>query len=360
MSASPPASEAALLDGLALACAGFAVGAILVWCVVFAVRAHRLKRARREARAEEALTGLVLDQLSGYSAAALHLPTLPRWKRRLLLRVLQRLIEQTKGRDQTQLIGVLHAAGFQTAALQNLRRGRAAERQQACSVLGYFDDESSIAALHAALGDEDDGVRLTAARALLQKDRVESLRALLRCLPFPPDDPPLALAEIFAHLPARLRPEAVALLQERALPSEWLRLLAIALARRQAFEAFDAIAALRHAPEPRVRAAAWVALTELGDPRAGEFVVEGLADPSPDVRQVAGHCAGRLGGPDVIAPLAAQLGTGSWWSRYHAANALLACGRDGAAALEAYLASAPDDDPARQAWRENLSPADGR
>ncbi|MBA4138677.1 MAG: hypothetical protein C0518_15335 [Opitutus sp.] len=360
MWASPPGSDTALLSGIALACCLCAAAAIVVWCGVFFVRAHRLRRARLEAVAEEALTGLVLDQLSGYGSSAVRLQGLPEWKRRLLLRVLQNLIEQTKGRDQASLIAILRDAGFHAMATENLRRGRPAERQAACSVLGFFDDADSIDALQVALHDRDEAVRLTAARALLQKDRIDSLRELLRLLPFSLLDPPLALTEIFAHLPSRLDAEATTLLRERALPPEWLRMLAIALARRQVFDAFDAIAALRNAPEPRVRSAAWVALTLLGDPRAGELVADGLADESADVRQVAGHCAGKLGGPEVLPAMTAQLSHGSWWNRYHAANALLEFGRDGAAELENYLATAPEDDPARQAWREASGGGDGR
>lgn len=352
MWASPPVSDSALLGGIAVTCAVCAVAAIAVWCGVFLVRAARLRQARLAAMAEEQLTGLVLDQLSGYSGSAPQLQNLPEWKRRLLLRVLQNLIEQTKGRDQANLIAILRDASFHATAMENLRRGRAAERQVACTVLGFFEDARSIEALQAALLDRDDAVRLTAARALLQKDRVDSLRDLLGHLPFSPTDPPLALAELFAYLSPRLHPEAIALLRARALPPEWLRMLAIALGRRQVLDAFDAIASLRHAPEPRVRAAAWVALTELGDPRAGEYVLEGLRDESPDVRQLAGQCAGKLGGPEALPAMAAQLTAGSWWNRYHAANALLEFGAAGSAALQTYLATAPDDDPARQAWRE--------
>lgn len=360
MPASPPASDVALLHGIATACVLFAAGAVLVWCGVFLVRAQRLRRDRRAALAEEEITGLVLDQLSGYGATADRLREIPARQRRILLRVLQNLIDQTKGRDRVHLVAVLRDAGFHAAALEHLRTGRAAARQDACRVLGFFDDERSVEALGRALHDPDDAVRLTAARALLRMDRIDSLRELLRVLPFSPTDPPLALAEIFARLPERLHAEASALLLARALPPEWLRLLAIALARQQVFTAYEAIAALRRAPEPRVRAAAWVALSELGDPRAGEIVVEGLRDASPDVRQVAGQCAGKLGGPDALPELTAQLTTGDWWHRYHAAAALRAFGAAGQAALETYLASAPEDDPARQAWRESLEAADGR
>lgn len=360
MSDSLPVTDSTLLHALGWASAGLAVASLLVWLAVFATRAARLRRAALDAAAEEELTTLVLDQLAGYAPAADKLAALPARRRTILLRILQNLIEQTKGRDQANLIALLRVAGFADSAHRQLVHGSAAERQAACSVLGQFDDEASRVALHGALEDADAGVRLGAARALLHRDWIDSLRDLLNHLPFSSVDPPLALAEIFAHLPARLHAEAIAIVRDRALPPEWTRLLAIALAREQIFEAFDAIAALRHAPEPRVRAACWVALSELGDPRAGELAAEGLRDEAADVRQVAAQCAGKLGGPELLPTMAALRAQGSWWNRYHTARAVLDFGAAGTATLQAYLAGAPDDDPARQAWREREGGFDGR
>lgn len=363
MSASSPVSEPELFPALVAASGAFAVAALVVWCGVFVVRARRLRQARRAAAAEEELTGIVLDQLSGYGAAALKLNILPDWKREILLQVLQSLIDQTKGRDQANLIRILHDAGFHQAALEHVRtHRRPAVRQGACGVLGYFEDDASVAALRAALDDADPAVRLTAARALLRKDRIDSIEDLLRRLRFSEEDPPLVLAEILARLPARLQPEATALLAAQTLPAEWTRMLAFALARLQIFPAFEAIASLRHAPQPRVRAAAWVALTELGDPRAGDIVLEGLNDPSADVRHVAGRCAGKLGGPEVLPVLERLAAQGAWWDRYHAAAALADCGAEGRGRLEQLAVAATADDPLRQAWND-LAPtggADGR
>jgi hypothetical protein len=343
-----------------LACLVMSVIAVEIWLAVFFIRTTRLRRVKAAAVAEEELTGLVLDQLSGYAGSASKLRGLPPWKRRILLRVLQNLIEQTKGSDQAGLVRILREAGFHAEAESRLKNGRPPVRQTAATVLGFFDDERSIEALQDAIADPDAAVRLTAARALLQKNRVDSLRDLLHRLPFSPHDPPIALAEIFAQLPARLQPEAVALLASRELPPEWQRMLAIALARKQVFDAFDAIAALRRAAEPRVRAAAWVALTELGDPRAGDIVAEGLRDPIDDVRHVASHCAGKLGGPEIVPLLLGLATAGNWWSRYHAAAALIESGSQGEAALQDLLRGAPMEDPVRQAWQELKGGGDGR
>lgn len=353
MSASPHDSDPALLAALVEACWLLALAAAVVWAGVFVVRVRRLRRARLESAAEEELTGRVLDRISGYAARSpgADFDELPRWQRRVLLRVLCRLIEQTKGRDQVHLINLLRTAGFRDQALADLVNGTGLQRQEACTVLGFFDDEASAAGLRAALADRDGAVRLTAAIALLAKDRVASLRRLLDQLKLSQQDPPLILAEIFGNLPPSLIHEGVALLRE-PLPPEWLRMLAIALARQQVLAAYEAIAALRHSPHPRVRAAAWVALRELADPRAGDIVGEGLADPVADVRQAAARCAGQLAGPEVVPALAVLLREDDWWTAYRGAHALLANGPAGRAALVAHAGTAAETDAGRQALRD--------
>jgi hypothetical protein len=352
MPVSPPVSEDALLSGLITASWLFALASLVVWAGVFAVRVRRLRRARREALAEEELTGLVLDQISGYGGKTPQpvFADLPDWKRRVLLRIVCNLVEQTKGRDQVHLVTLLRTAGFRDQALSDLVHGTGLRRQQACVVLGFFDDESSTAGLRAALSDRDGAVRLAATRALLDKDRMGSLRELLDVLKFSPDDPPLIMSETLAHLPARLHPEAVAMLRT-PLPPEWIRVLAINLARQQVLAAYDPITELRHSPSPRVRAAAWVALGELGDPRAADLLGEGLRDSVADVRRAAAGCAARLGGPEAVPLLEPLLREDDWWTGFNAAKALLALGAPGRAALAAFAAQAPDSAPA-QAWRE--------
>lgn len=347
MSASTPAFEAALLRAITVSCVALALASLLVWLSVFLLRVWRLRRARRHAAAEEELTGYALDQLAGYSTD--RPSALPAWKRAILGRVLQSLVEQTKGRDQAQLIALLERSGFRAEAQRQIVHGRAAQRQRACALLAHFDDPGSLAALTAALDDRDAGVRLVAARALLARDRIPSLQGLLAQLDFDRDDPPLSLAELCARLPPSLQPEAVALLG-RDLPPEWLRTLAIALARAQAHDAFAAIVALRQHASPRVRAAAWVALRELGDPRAGELAAAGLADPEPDVQRAAAECAGRLGGPELLPALKGLGQTTDWWTSYRAAAAMWelgAAGRDLLSREHAFLAPG-----ARQFWTE--------
>lgn len=332
MSVSSPVSEHDILAALVVSCSVLAVASLVVWTGCFIVRVRRLQRAARNAAATEVLTRRVLDTISGYRQTDAWWRQLAEWERTLLLQILLGLINQTKGRDQSSLIKLLRTAGFIIRAREAIVDGSDRDRQIACGVLEVDDDETSLPFLQKALGDRDVAVRITAAQALLRRDKIPSLRALLDSLELSADDPPLILSEIFMDLPASLLEEAVALVSSE-LPPEWRRMLAIALGRRQVLGAFEPIARLLRSPAARLRAAAWVALRELGDLRAGEMVEEGLADPSADVREAACACAGATAGAELAPRLAALLDDPSWDVRYAAAAALWAVGDAGRSLL---------------------------
>jgi HEAT repeat protein len=343
--------ETRLLHDLVVACYWMAALGGGLWVVRYFVRLRRLAVQARDARAEARLTELVLELSSSPDPDPYVFDQLKKWERAILLRVFQALIDQTKGRDQTALINLMRRAGFIRRALSLLVHGAPRDRQAACGILGYFESKTAAGALQAALRDRDLGVRLTAARALLRKDQVASLRHLLTALRFSRDDPPIMMADVFDRLPASLHEEGASLLRED-MPVEWKRMLLIALARNQAGAVYDAAATLRASPEPRLRSAAWVALRELGDPRAGDLVAAGLADPVTDVRITAAQCAGALGGPEALEKLRGLLADPDWWVRYHAATALLDAGPDGRRLLEQHCQTAPDDDVGLQVMRE--------
>jgi hypothetical protein len=346
-----PASEELLLHFLIQGCLWLTTGSVVLWLGCFGYRLHRLRLIQQDEALEEKLTGLVLEEISGEISPSRPFTRLPTGQRRILLRVIQNLIARIKGSDQAKLIALLQREGFMDAALQTLAAGRADERQAACALLSYHADPAALAALHRALGDPDLGVRLTASRALLQKDQIASLGDLLTKLNLSPDDPPLFLAEIFTRLPARLRNEAAHLLGS-PIADEWKRMLAIALGRNQVHEAFPAIAVLCQSTVPRVRAAAWVALREMGDPLASPLLLAALHDPSATVRQAACQFAGAHGDHESLPALRQLLADPDWWVRFAAASALYDFGGEGRQMLELYCITADDLDVGLQVLRE--------
>lgn len=351
MLASPDASEQELLRGLVATAVGLAGLAALVWTATFAVRVVHLHGARRRSEATEQLTAWVLEAMARGGDDVVVPPWQP-WQRRLLSRILRDLIAGTRGSDRARCIALLETTGIRRDAARAVHNRAAPARQEAVEVLSHFDDAGALAAVRAALEDRDDAVRLVAARALVKRDRAESLRLLLERLRLSPGDPPLAVADLLDDLSPALQREAIALLVEGSLPPEWTRLVALALARCQVLDAFDAIAALRGAREARLRAACWVALERLGDPRAGAFLAEGLADPDADVRQTATSCAAGVGGAETVPALERLLRSEDWWERHRAATALLALGPTGVGAVDRHLAGRPDDEPVLQAREE--------
>lgn len=351
MSAWSPDFDLVLLDGVIRLCSWLAAGSVVLWLGCFVVRTRHLRRDARDAAAEESLIQLVLAEITGPARAAGTLTGLPAWQQPLLRRVFENTLNQIKGADQTKLVDLMRREGFLQAALQELGSSDPAVRQAAAGFLSYDETPAALAALQHALQDRDLGVQLTAARALLQRDQIASLSGLLADLDFLPHDPPLVLSDIFARLPASLHPEAVQLLGT-SLPDEWKRMLAIALGRNQVHAAFAALAALARTGSERVRAAAWVALRELGDPQVGELVGDGLRDSSVTVRQAACQCAAALGGPDVLPPLLALLAEANWGVRFAAANALYDHGREGRQLLADHSQPAGDADVGRQVLRE--------
>ena len=115
------------------------------------------------------------------------------------------------------------------------------------------------------------------------------------------------------------------------------------------------------APTPRLRAAAWVALRELGDPEAGGLLATGLRDESTTVRRAACRCAGTCGGSDTLPLLVGLLDDSDWWVRYEAASALCEFGDEGRRLLERHSLPAADDDVGLQVLREReMEATDGR
>lgn len=340
-----------MLNLLTQVCWVLAAGAGLVWIGCYFVRTRRLVQEERSARSEERLSHLILDDIAGTKVPDDAYRQLPLWERHILLRLLKNLADQITGPDQERLVALMQRVGFVDTARVALRSRSAAQRQSACVVLGYYDHPAALESLRGALRDPDLAVRLTAARALLRKDGIESLRALLADLNFSPDDPPLMLAEIFGLIPVRLRPEAIRMLGE-PIPDEWKRMLAIALGRGQVLAAYDAILALSRSRSDRMRAAAWVALQELGDPRVGGVVHEGLADASPSVIRAACACAAHAAEPAVLPQLQALLGHGDWWVRFDAGQALYDFGPAGRELLEKHATLADDQDVGLQVLRE--------
>jgi HEAT repeat protein len=341
------------LDLLVAAAWAFTAAAVATWIGVFLVRARRLHQLRRQARTEAELTDIVLALVAADTPEATPLLARPPADRPVLEEVLLQLIAETKGRDHDRLLEIARQVGFPREAVSELAFRFSKRRTRACVWLSHFADPAALAVLRHAMDDRDADVRFAAARALLQHDAVPDLRWLLEKLAPSPDDPPLALADLFHRLPASRQAEAVTLLTSE-LPLRWRSMLAIELARNQVHAALLALRTMISSPEAAPRVAGWLALRELGDPRCAEWLPAAFIDPDTDVRIAACRCASVVGQPETMPLLWRLLGDADWWVRYHAARALAELGDAGRDLIRARgaLAGDPANDVGLQVLRE--------
>ncbi len=332
-------------------CVVLALASVLIWAACFLVRARRLIRAERVAETRERLTSRLLAEITEPAAGPVSYANLSRLERWVLLQVLQEMANQITGAEKARLVKLIEREGLVDVMRQVLRSGWPAERQAACALLAHSPRPEAAADLRTALLDRDLGVRVTAARSLLGRNEVTSLRELLAAVRLPPNDPPLALSDLLARLPGSLHEEAVELLRG-PLPNEWKRIFAIALGRLQAEDLLPALAALARHASDGVRAAAWIGLRELGSPAAAELLRHGLTDPSTSVRQAACQCAALLGRPEHLPRLLAIVREDEWWVSHAAAVALWEFGPRGRALLRWHAESAPELAAGVQVLRE--------
>ena len=156
----------------------------------------------------------------------------------------------------------------------------------------------------AALSDPSPWVRLAAARFL--RAEVETLEALAR----DQQAPDQVAAEAVALLAARLAPERAGPLLVEILGSR------TGDAQRQAIEelgrlrhapAYDALVVALDRADPRIAAAAAIALGALGDPRAETSLLAALGHEASELRLAAARALGELGSVASVAPLLALL-----------------------------------------------------
>jgi HEAT repeat protein len=323
-----------VLEGLIRTAYALAALSLLSWLVTYFRRQSQLRAEARERAAEAELTELILLQTEQKQPDGTPFRNLPRWRQRVLLRVLTSLLEQIQGAGRDRLIALTRAMGVREFLEHALRNGHVRDRINAAIILGEFADEMAASALSVALHDRNIGVRLTAARALLNHRCANlTLRTFLEAIRFSDKDPSIALADILDRLPTHWHAEAIAMLRE-GLPANWRRMLAIALGRSRAAGAREAITSLLREDDPRLRAAAWIGLAELNDDTVYGMLSQGLADRSADVRITACHCAKRLQATGCIPALTHLLRVDEdWWVRYRAAQAIAGMGDEGRRAL---------------------------
>lgn len=186
--------------------------------------------------------------------------------------------------------------------LELARSDRAQPREYAVAALGTLKAQEAAPLIREILADRQLKRRYVAAWALGEIGGAKSVAALVAAL----DDPNFEVRRRATRALIKIHRPAVAPLLE-ALPAAAPRAkTAIIHALGDIADPHSLEALLAQAKGPH-RAAAFLALGKLRDPRAEAALIDGLTDPDWQARMNAAMALGPLGGPTAAAPLRRSL-----------------------------------------------------
>ncbi|MDH5666243.1 MAG: HEAT repeat domain-containing protein [Rhodospirillaceae bacterium] len=247
--------------------------------------------------------------------------------------MVMQLLGSVKGDTRDLLIALLWGVGVRDKALKSIKIGDDIEKQKAIEVLSLFSDMDVLAALHMAMDDENQNIRLMAAEALAENDPGLSVTELVEKLDIGGTVRSRMLREIFLKVGRNHVKDLVDLLEGVAI--EDIAVLTLyAIGRVQDYSAVPAIVKQMKSKHVNVRAEALRALNAIGHPKCMPAVVAAIYDEAWPVRAQAAVCAGNIGFVEAIEPLIELLDDEEWWARFRAAEALVKLGANGMAALK--------------------------
>ena len=262
------------------------------------------------------------------------------------------LLASISGTELETLSELAQDLGLVDRWRRQIDRGDVESRRRAIAILGRLAGQRVNGALHAALEDPQEAVRLEAARALLRSDGMDDLE---RIFEFATLETPF----LRAILVEDLRPHALTLSDQaipRVLASGRPEQVRVALEMIEAWQKtlpVPGVAALLRHPRAELRAQALRVLPYVSaDVDVGRETRLALDDESPAVRIAATRVAGRLGMADAVLELRRQLRHPDRNVAVAAAYALAEVGPEGWNVLEATVRT--EDSTAAMAALEAL------
>ncbi len=324
-----------MLGWIWTAALALAAGSLACMLVLVARRAWADRRRAKRREREAATVRLLMDWLDGKAtdeAAASAVRRRPAEALGLMLDI----SHLVRGDAVARLAGLAREAGAGRWALRRLRRGRAKGRITAARFLGFLNlsgaEPGSEVALLDGLSDRFPKVRLAAAEALCELDRLPPAETLASRMRLDEFSPSLTLLGLLLRLAERRPDEVRALLGLPVAPR--VRAYAMeALASTGDYRLLESFVAEASSAEVDARVAALRALGAMAHPAARPAVAAGLADPSWEVRVQAAHAVGRIGLTDLAPELERALDDDAWWVRYRSAEALWRLGPAGQSVL---------------------------
>jgi len=311
---------------------GLVAIAVIAAVVLFV---FRLFRSQLDARRDRIRDSLVRQML-----VALEMPEPPndlvaalKAHPRVAEDVLGELVELIRGVSRERMIAIAQAAELDVWLRSRLRSNWRAERRTAVEVMRLFSDPATIAALHSALDDRAEDIRLTAALSLADLGQMPKLRDLLLRLRIETTERSLLLRRIFFHA-LRDNIDDVQAVANGSLGVPSFRPYAVeALGLGGQLQLIPFLLSLVGDPDPNVRVAVMRALGSLAYPGAAPYLEAALEDASWEVRAEAVEAVRRTELVSLVPKLVQRLDDDVWWVRYRAGEALSSLGDAGLLAL---------------------------
>ncbi len=272
------------------------------------------------------------------SPVAVTLESLPRVKKEdhpLIMRGALDTLRTMQGEDTKRIVEVLKLWGMRPYLKRTADKGRKGRRIQAITLLGYFDDETSLDILLGHILDSDIYVQIAALRGLAQRGATQHIAQITHYLSQSGQTNTLMLSDILSRFGEVAVPSLLELASSHA-NSEMRMAAVIALGTIGSLQAVDTLIQLADDPEVDIRARAITALGKIGDNRAGEVILSHLEENDAAVRVQAAQALGGLQIMAALPRLAARLSDDDWWVRFRAAEALYQFGDKGIAALKSF------------------------
>lgn len=299
-----------------------AAGALVWMSALILLRLVHQRRAARELADRRALQAVLLGAIRGGGDVRLAIQPYA-GKGHLLAQTLLDFVTILQGADLETVIETLRDAGVEAVLQEGVDHGRGPCRLACIEALGAFKGEASRPTLRRAAARGSPDVRLAALRSLLQTGAEAPLADIVQRLrdeELPPGGP----TADFVRLVVERDPGAAVILLDETddLPPAASAMLLEALGATGAYTAIPTVVDHLTAEQPKVRAAAAVALGMLRHPAAEHSLREAIDDPAPIVRSAAAEAIGAAGLMGLAGALEDHLEDPAWSVRFEAAAAL--------------------------------------
>lgn len=326
-------SESDLLNGIWVTSSILTLVSLLILCVLVVRRAMFAKReiVARERRAV----------LTEYFHAALRspvtldrsaLPKIVPGDVPLIIHIAVDMIRAIQGQDAKHIVDLVRSWGLLPQLQSLLSHGRRGARIQVLTLLAYFEDEESLALLFAHAREVDPYVQLAALRGLAMRNTDKRTFAVITGLSVSNQSNALMLADILRQFGEPSLPA----LHELASGEANSRVKAaaiIAIGNIGALASFETLMRLLLDSSIEIRANAATALGNIGNERAAPAIAAMLDDPQADVRVQAANALGMLKAENTLPSLTRSLSDADWWVRFGSAKSIYNFGDKGVALL---------------------------